>query len=66
MAPTTKAGGTTAFDSVHAVVVPYPGRGHMNPMMNLCKLLTSSFPELRITFVVTEEWLGLIDSDDKP
>ena len=25
----------------HVVALPYPGRGHINPMMNLCKLLSS-------------------------
>ncbi|KAI3939765.1 hypothetical protein MKW92_012551 [Papaver armeniacum] len=49
----------------HVVVMPYPGRGHINPMMNFCKLLTTKFldiDDLRITFVVTEEWLGFIES----
>ncbi|XP_058108910.1 UDP-glycosyltransferase 87A2-like [Magnolia sinica] len=34
-------------------------------MMNFCKLL-SSYQDLVITFVVTEEWLGLIGSAPKP
>ncbi|MBA0807384.1 hypothetical protein Gohar_023191 [Gossypium harknessii] len=50
----------------HVVAVPYPGRGHVNPMMNLCKLLCSKTPNIVISFVVTEEWLGFISSDDKP
>ncbi|KAL4279101.1 hypothetical protein GQ457_03G043370 [Hibiscus cannabinus] len=52
----------------HVVAVPYPGRGHVNPMMNLCKLLCSKTPgnSILITFVVTEEWLGFIASDKKP
>ena len=51
----------------HLVAMPFPGRGHINPMMNLCKLLLSSKePNLFITFVVTEEWLGYIGSDPKP
>ncbi|GMI81898.1 UDP-glucosyl transferase 87A2 [Hibiscus trionum] len=50
----------------HVVAVPYPGRGHVNPMMNLCKLLSSKIPNILITFVVTEEWLGFIASDKKP
>ncbi|GMI92025.1 hypothetical protein like AT2G30150 [Hibiscus trionum] len=50
----------------HVVAVPYPGRGHVNPMMNLCKLLCSKTPNILITFVVTEEWLGFIASDNKP
>ncbi|MBA0774590.1 hypothetical protein Gotri_009791 [Gossypium trilobum] len=50
----------------HVVAIPYPGRGHVNPMMNLCKLLCSKTPNIVISFVVTEEWLGFISSDDKP
>lgn len=51
----------------HVVAMPFPGRGHINPMMNICKLLLSSKePNLLITFVVTEEWLGYIGSDPKP
>lgn len=52
----------------HVVALPYPGRGHINPMMNLCKSLSSKKPDntLVITFVVTEEWHGFIGSDPKP
>ncbi|KAL3828906.1 hypothetical protein ACJIZ3_017708 [Penstemon smallii] len=57
---------TDPIKTSHVVAVPYPGRGHINPMMNLCKLLTNSQPDLQITFVITEEWLGLIGSEDKP
>ena len=51
--------------SIHVVAMPNPGRGHINPMMNLCKLLASRRDDhdVLITFVVTEEWLGLIGSD---
>ncbi|KAJ8635499.1 hypothetical protein MRB53_009766 [Persea americana] len=52
--------------AVHLVALPYPGRGHINPMMNLCKLLASSDDSLLITFVVTEEWLGFIGSAPTP
>ncbi|KAL1065451.1 hypothetical protein V6Z11_D13G280900 [Gossypium hirsutum] len=48
------------------VAIPYPGRGHINPMMNLCKLLASRKHDLLITFVITEEWLGFIGSYTKP
>ncbi|KAI4368921.1 hypothetical protein MLD38_017423 [Melastoma candidum] len=58
--PTSHAG---AF---HIVAVPYPGRGHVNPMMNLCKILVSRSRHLLVTFVVTEEWLGIIGSDPMP
>ncbi|PKI58463.1 UDP-glycosyltransferase 87A1 [Punica granatum] len=50
----------------HLVAIPYPGRGHINPMMNLCKLLVSKSPSIYVTFVVTEEWLALVGSDPKP
>ena len=46
--------------------MPYPGRGHINPMMNLCKILASRKDQIAITFVVTEEWLGLLGFDPKP
>jgi hypothetical protein len=42
----------------HIVAVPFPGRGHVNAMMNLCRLLAARGAE--VTFVVTEEWLRLI------
>ncbi|KAL6203491.1 hypothetical protein ACLB2K_027191 [Fragaria x ananassa] len=55
------------MDSVcHVVAMPYPGRGHVNPMMNLCKLLASQNSNILITFVLTEEWLGFIGSEPKP
>ncbi|CAN0903945.1 UDP-glycosyltransferase 87A1 [Linum grandiflorum] len=50
----------------HLVAMPFPGRGHINPMMNLCKLLASRRTDLLITFVITEEWLGYIGSEPKP
>nr|XP_023888370.1 UDP-glycosyltransferase 87A1-like [Quercus suber]POE66331.1 udp-glycosyltransferase 87a1 [Quercus suber] len=50
----------------HVVAMPYPGRGHINPMMNLCKILASKKKDILVTFVVTEEWLSFIGSDPKP
>uniref|UniRef100_A0A1J3JZ60 UDP-glycosyltransferase 87A2 n=1 Tax=Noccaea caerulescens TaxID=107243 RepID=A0A1J3JZ60_NOCCA len=50
----------------HVVAMSWPGRGHINPMMILCKRLVRRYPNLIVTFVVTEEWLGLIGSDPKP
>uniref|UniRef100_A0A0D9V6W0 Glycosyltransferase N-terminal domain-containing protein n=1 Tax=Leersia perrieri TaxID=77586 RepID=A0A0D9V6W0_9ORYZ len=44
----------------HVVAVPYPGRGHVNAMMNLSRLLAAR--GAAVTFVVTEEWLGLLTS----
>ncbi|KAI6670917.1 hypothetical protein NL676_005802 [Syzygium grande] len=52
--------------SLHIAAMPYPGRGHINPMMNLCKILSSRAPEITVTFVVTEEWLGFIGDEPKP
>jgi hypothetical protein len=51
----------------HVVAMPFPGRGHINPMLNFCKILASRKPnKILITFVVTEEWLGYIGADPKP
>ncbi|KAI3844655.1 hypothetical protein MKX03_026757 [Papaver bracteatum] len=52
----------------HVVAMPYPGRGHINPMMNFCKLLTTKFSlkdDIRISFVITEEWLGILGSKSR-
>ncbi|KAG2672995.1 hypothetical protein I3760_13G068800 [Carya illinoinensis] len=48
------------------VAMPYPARGHINPMMNLCKQLVLKSPSIIVTFVVTEEWLGIIGEQTKP
>ncbi|KNA16031.1 hypothetical protein SOVF_092430 [Spinacia oleracea] len=45
------------------VTIPYPGRGHVNPMLNLCNLILSKSNNILITFVVTEEWLGFLSSE---
>jgi hypothetical protein len=50
----------------HVVTMAYPGRGHINPLMNLCKILALKKKDILVTFVVTEEWLGFIGSDPKP
>ncbi|KAL1544605.1 7-deoxyloganetin glucosyltransferase [Salvia divinorum] len=63
MAPAARS---EPIKACHVVAVPYPGRGHVNPMMNLCKLLASSKPDLLITVVLTEEWLGLIGGEEMP
>ncbi|GLT80716.1 hypothetical protein SLA2020_521410 [Shorea laevis] len=49
----------------HFVVVPYPGRGHINPVLNTCKLLVSNSENILITVVLTEEWLDLLSSEPK-
>ncbi|KAI7982557.1 UDP-glycosyltransferase 87A1 [Camellia lanceoleosa] len=54
------------MSTCHVVAMPSAGRGHINPMMNLCKLLASRSHHILVTFVVTEEWLGFIGSDPKP
>ncbi|XP_058744698.1 UDP-glycosyltransferase 87A1-like [Vicia villosa] len=55
---------STSFS--HVVAMPYPSRGHMNPMMNLCKLLVSNNNSILVTVVVTEEWLSILSSEPKP
>jgi len=43
---------------VHAIVVPLPGQGHINPMMQLAKKLASM--GIAITFVLTQSWHKII------
>ncbi|KAI3864403.1 hypothetical protein MKX03_028439 [Papaver bracteatum] len=51
----------------HIVAVPFPGRGLINPMMNFCKHLAHKLGDnIKITFVVTEEWLGILESTPMP
>ncbi|KAJ7959881.1 UDP-glycosyltransferase [Quillaja saponaria] len=50
----------------HLVAMPYPGRGHVNPMMNLCIMLASRKPDILVSIVVTEEWHSFIKSEAKP
>ncbi|KAL5707437.1 7-deoxyloganetin glucosyltransferase [Ranunculus cassubicifolius] len=50
----------------HLVAIPYPGRGHINPTMNFCKLLVSKYPNLAITVIVTEEWLSILKPTPLP
>ncbi|CAL5353203.1 unnamed protein product [Camellia sinensis] len=52
-------------DAIRVVAMPYPGRGHINPMLNLCNLIASRQSDILISFVVTEEWLGLLGSEPK-
>ncbi|KMT05383.1 hypothetical protein BVRB_7g175150 [Beta vulgaris subsp. vulgaris] len=54
---------TTTTTNRHVVAIPYPGRGHVNPMLNLCKLILSKTTDIFITFIVTEEWLGFLTSE---
>ncbi|KAL5228203.1 hypothetical protein ABZP36_016468 [Zizania latifolia] len=48
--------------SRHLVAVPFPGRGHVNPMLAVCSLLVAADGELAVTVVVTEEWHALLAS----
>uniref|UniRef100_A0A2P2JFG5 Uncharacterized protein n=1 Tax=Rhizophora mucronata TaxID=61149 RepID=A0A2P2JFG5_RHIMU len=57
---------STLKTSCHVVAVPYPGRGHVNPMLNLCKLLASKNHDILITIVVTEEWYGFVGCEIRP
>ncbi|KAI3933112.1 hypothetical protein MKW92_002268 [Papaver armeniacum] len=51
----------------HIVAVPFPGRGLINPMMNFCKHLANKLGDnIKITFVITEEWLGILESTPMP
>lgn len=55
--------------SCHILAIPYPGRGHINPLMNLCKLIAPPITTpnlLLVSFVVTEEWLSFLKSEPIP
>ena len=47
------ATGETRGCGCNIVAVPFPGRGHVNAMMNLSRLLAAR--GAAVTFVVTEE-----------
>ncbi|CDJ26539.1 hypothetical protein CFC21_042571 [Triticum aestivum] len=53
---------TSATAARHMVALPYPGRGHINPMLAVCRLLVGADGALTVTVVVTEEWHGLLAS----
>ncbi|CAK7330425.1 unnamed protein product [Dovyalis caffra] len=57
------AGTVKSTYSCHVVALSYPGRGHVNPLMNFCNILASRKPDTLITFVVTEEWRSLLSSN---
>ncbi|KAI7757889.1 hypothetical protein M8C21_032458 [Ambrosia artemisiifolia] len=51
----------------HVVAIPYPGRGHINPMINLCNLIALRHPSnFLTTVIITEEWLSFIESEPRP
>ncbi|GAB4860250.1 hypothetical protein Ancab_011730 [Ancistrocladus abbreviatus] len=62
----TSNGADISTSAAHIVAMPYPGRGHINPMLNLCRLLSFKNPQILITFVVTEEWRGFLSSETLP
>lgn len=55
-------GSVAAAPPCHVVAVPFPGRGHVNSMLNLCRILAAR-DGVSATVVVTEEWLGLLGGD---
>ncbi|KAJ4750940.1 Glycosyltransferase [Rhynchospora pubera] len=60
MAPTK-----TVQPPFHIAAIAYPGRGHINAMMNFCCLLANR-GGFNISFVVTEEWRSILSSDPPP
>ena len=51
----------------HVLAMPYPARGHINPTLNFCKsLVANTTHQIHVTFVLTEEWLSFIGSDNNP
>lgn len=60
------AGVDEAQFSCHILAIPHPGRGHINPLMNLCKLIAAPNLQLQVSFIVTEEWFSFLKSDPKP
>ncbi|KAL0417470.1 UNVERIFIED_CONTAM: UDP-glycosyltransferase 87A2 [Sesamum radiatum] len=52
--------------SCHVLALPYPGRGHINPMLDLCSAIAQKSTDILITVVLTEEWISFIGSVRKP
>ncbi|KAJ4840480.1 hypothetical protein Tsubulata_000397, partial [Turnera subulata] len=48
--------------AAHIVAIPFPGRGHINPLMNFCRVLAGKRPDICISFVITEERLGFMEA----
>ncbi|CAL4946947.1 unnamed protein product [Urochloa decumbens] len=57
---------TAAASRRHVVAVPYPGRGHINPMLVVCRQLAAADAGLAVTVVVTEEWHALLAAAGVP
>nr|QSB46691.1 glycosyltransferase [Rubia yunnanensis] len=49
--------------TLQMVAIPYPGRGHINQMLNFCKSIAHKTPDFLITFILTEEWLGSLSAE---
>ncbi|KAL0459914.1 UNVERIFIED_CONTAM: UDP-glycosyltransferase 87A1 [Sesamum latifolium] len=54
------------ISSCHVLALPYPGRGHINPMLDLCSAVAQKSTDILITVVLTEEWVSFIGSVSKP
>ncbi|KAF3324007.1 UDP-glycosyltransferase 87A2-like isoform X1 [Carex littledalei] len=50
----------------HVVAIPFPGRGHVNPMLSLCHSLLQSHSNLLISIILTEEWARLVSLPSHP
>ncbi|XP_038882753.1 UDP-glycosyltransferase 87A1-like [Benincasa hispida] len=60
---------STIFETpqlTHFAALPYPGRGHINALMNFCKLLSLKNPDIQISFIISDEWLTFLAADPKP
>ena len=54
--------GSVAVPPCHVVAVPFPGRGHVNAMLSLCRLLAAR--GVATTVILTEEWVGLVGASE--
>nr|UHB15577.1 UDP-glycosyltransferase [Paris polyphylla] len=54
----------SGHETRHIVAIPYPARGHINPMMALCHLLAARDVHVTVTVVVTDEWRQLLTSGE--
>ncbi|KAK2643049.1 hypothetical protein Ddye_024812 [Dipteronia dyeriana] len=50
----------------HIVAMPYPARGHINPMLILCKFLASKRNDILVTVILTEEYHRSVASEARP
>ncbi|KAJ0977984.1 hypothetical protein J5N97_013458 [Dioscorea zingiberensis] len=52
---------SSSHRQLHIAAIPWPGRGHINPMLNLSRSLLAN-DKIIITFIVTEEWFAILSS----